>query len=135
MRILSRHGDCVRVYLRLVRHAIITATYDTTHEMTFDRISPGAATSRSEMLEVVEVADAGTAAEHLRTAQQDRGFLWRLNSYWWYQETPAGVVAALESLTLSREVPWVLRPVAAPIVRRIAAESMTSALDGLRRRF
>ena len=38
----------------------------------------------------------------------------------------------LESVSLSRDVPTLLRPVAAPIVNRIARESMTKTLDALR---
>jgi hypothetical protein len=39
----------------------------------------------------------------------------------------------LESLTLSRDVPALVRPIASPIVSRIARESMVSTLDALRR--
>ena len=36
----------------------------------------------------------------------------------------------LESLTLSRNVPSLVRPIAAPLVNRIARESMVRTLDG-----
>ena len=39
----------------------------------------------------------------------------------------------LESLTLSRDMPSLLRPIAAPLVRRIARESMVRTLEALRR--
>ncbi len=45
------------------------------------------------------------------------------------------MLVELESLSLSRQVPFVLRPVAGPIVKRIARESVTRTLDALRRHF
>src|SRR5262249_59859268 len=36
-RVLSRGPDSLRVFIRMERHAIVTATYDTEHEMTFRR--------------------------------------------------------------------------------------------------
>jgi len=33
----------------------------------------------------------------------DRGFLWRLNAYWRYEQVAGGVIAECESITLSRD--------------------------------
>ena len=134
-RILWQSGDHMRVYLRLVRRAIVTVTFDTEHEVEFKRLSPLLAVSRSVMTHVHEIADAGTSNERLLDPAADHGFLWRLNAYWWYEETPSGVIAMMETLTLSRSIPLPLRPVAAPVVQRVAAESAVSALEGIRFRF
>ena len=83
------------------------------------------------MTRVREVRDAGTADERVLPPGDDRGFLWRLNAYWWYEETPAGVIAVMDTLTLSRDIPMLVRPMAAPFVRRIGRESVISALQGL----
>jgi hypothetical protein len=120
-RVLSRTPDSLRVYIRLVRTALVTVTYDTEHEMRFQRWGPGLATSRSVATRVEEVGG------------DDHGFLWRLNSYWRYRQMTDGVEVDLESLTLSRHVPVIVRPVAAPIVTRIARESMVRTLEALRR--
>jgi putative flippase GtrA len=134
-RILWQSGDHMRVYLRLVRRAIVTVTFDTEHEVEFWRVSPRLAMSRSVMTRVREVANAGASNERLLEPADDRGFLWRLNAYWWYEETPSGVIAVMETLTLGRSIPVPLRPVAAPVVKRVAAESVVSALQGIRSRF
>ncbi len=56
----------------------------------------------------------------------DSGFLWRLNAYWRYVPVDGGVLVECESLALSRSVPSLLRPLAAPIidtrVARVAGE-------------
>jgi putative flippase GtrA len=118
-RVLARRPDWLRVYMRLVRHAIVTATYDTEHEMTFERLTPTLAMARSVATKIEEVGG-------------DRGFLWALNSYWRYERINNGVAIDVESLTLSRGVPLVARPIAAPIVTRIARESMIRTLEALR---
>jgi len=111
------------VYIRLVRHAIVTATYDTEHQMTFTRHSPTLATARSVATRIEEVGGG------------DRGFLWRLHSYWRYEQQPGGVLVELDSLTLSRSVPAIVRPVAMPMVNQVARESMTGTLEALKRFF
>ena len=68
-------------------------------------------------------------------ADNDRGFLWRLNAYWRYQDIAGGVVAECESLTLSRDVPSVVRFLVNPVIERTAIESMTRTLSALRTRF
>jgi putative flippase GtrA len=119
-RVLDRGPDSLRVFIRLVREAIVTVTYDTEHEMRFRRWTPTLATSRSVATRIEEVGGG------------DRGFLWRLQSYWRYEQIAGGVWVELESLTLSRSVPSLVRPLAAPLVRRIARESMERTLSALR---
>jgi putative flippase GtrA len=121
--VIGRSADSLCVAIRLVRHALVTVTYDTEHEMTFRRWTPRLATARSVSTSVEEVGGG------------DHGFLWRLNSYWRYEERSGGVFVELESLTLSRDIPSWLRPIASPLVRRIAKESMERTLIALRRQY
>jgi archaetidylinositol phosphate synthase len=120
-RVLGRSGDALRVYLKLQRTAIITVTYDTEHAVTFARHSPSLASSRSVATSIRE------------TGGGDRGFLWRLNSYWTYREVDDGVRVDVLSVSLSRRVPALARPVVGPIAGRIARESMRRTLDAMRR--
>jgi hypothetical protein len=119
-RVLSRSGNNLRVYLKLSRTAIVTVVYDTEHDVTFERRSPGLAVSRSISTRIVE------------TGGGDRGFLWRLNSYWTYTQVGSDVRIDLQSLSLSRSVPMIVRPVAAPLINRIARESLVRTLETLR---
>jgi hypothetical protein len=120
-RVLARTDNTLRVYLKLARTAVVTVVYDTEHQVTFTRHSPMMATSRSVSTRIAE-CDEG-----------DRGFLWRLNSYWRYTQVGNDVRVDLESLSLSRGVPRVARPVARPIVDRIARESLHRTLESIRR--
>jgi putative flippase GtrA len=120
-RVLGRTDDSLRLWIRLARHVIVTVTYDTEHEMRFRRWTPQLATARSVATRIAE--SGGT----------DHGFLWRLHSYWRYEQIDGGVLIELRSLTLSRDVPSIIRPIAAPLVNRVARESVDGTLGALRR--
>ena len=113
-RVIARGADSLRVGIRLVRHAIVTVSYDTEHEMQFRRVTPTLATARSVATRIEQV-DGG-----------DHGFLWRLHSYWRYEEIDGGVLVELRSLTLSRNVPALVRPIAAPARQRASRASRWS---------
>ena len=81
------------------------------------------------------MVNLGEADEYECPPGVDRGFLWGLNSYWRYQAVPGGVFVELESLTLSRGVPWGVGAVVQPLVDQVARESLTRTLVSLRARF
>src|SRR4029450_8202183 len=81
---------------------------------------PQFATSRSVATKIVE------------TGGSDRGFLWRLNSYWRYRQVGNDVQIDVLSLSLSRDIPWVVRPIAGPIINRIGRESLHLTLETVR---
>ena len=113
----------------------MTAAYNTEHQIDFDKVSETRAVSRSISTRIAELRDVGTAREQEVSAGEDRGFMWRLCSYWRYDAVPGGVVLRLESLTLSRDVPWAVSPIASPLINRIARESMVRTLTSLRTMF
>lgn len=134
-RMLSGPPESARIFLKLVRREIVTATYNTVHDVRYRRHAPLRASSRSEAIRIAELAEANTPAEREKPVGDDRGFLWRLNSYWRYEQVPGGVIIQVESITLSRQVPLLVRPIVGPIVDRIARESMIRTLTAVRRRF
>lgn len=120
-RVMRHEGDALHVYLKLARTAIITVTYDTEHDVRFSRRSAGFVTSRSVSTSIRE------------SSGSDRGFLWRLNSYWRYRQVGDAVLVDVLSLSLSRDVPSLVRPVAGPVIDRIARESMRRTLEAVDR--
>lgn len=120
-RVLSKEGHQLQVYLKIARSAIVSVTYDTVHDVAFTWQSPHVVTSRSIATRIRE--DGGS----------DHGFLWRLNSYWRYEQRGPDVVVTLLSLSLSRDVPALVRPIAGPIIDGIARESMTRTLEAVER--
>lgn len=120
-RVLAKDGSHLQVYLKILRSAIISVTYDTVHDVVFTRHTPALATSRSVATVIRENGD------------DDHGFLWRLNSYWRYEQRGHDVMVTLVSLSLSRTVPAIVRPVASPIIDGIARESVTRTLEAVER--
>jgi hypothetical protein len=134
-RILEENDDSLRLYLKLVRSKIITVTYNTEHLLEYKRHGEGLASSRSIATKIAELEEVGTPAEREKPEGMDRGFLWRLNSYWRYQQVDGGVLVECESLTLSRGVPAILAPFVKPMIRGVARESMKRTLSSMRDRF
>jgi putative flippase GtrA len=132
-RLLSRNGDSLRVFMKLRRTSIITVTYNTEHAVEYRRLGPARASSRSVATKIAELADPGTATEREKPDGSDRGFLWRLNAYWRYEQVGDGVLIECESVSLSRGIPVLLRPFVTGTVERIARESLERTLASLRR--
>ena len=118
-----------------MRSKIVTVTYNTEHLVEYQRHGEGLASSRSIATRIVELDQAGTPAEREKPEGQDHGFLWKLNSYWRYQQVDGGVLVECESLTLSRGVPAILAPFVKPIISGVARESMKRTLTSMRERF
>jgi putative flippase GtrA len=132
-RLVDRNGDRLKVYMKLRRESIITVTYNTDHVVEYYRLGQARASARSIATRIAELADAGTPREREKPVGSDRGFLWRLNAYWRYEETNGGVLIECESVSLSRSVPFLVRPFVNGTVERIARESLERTLVNLRR--
>ena len=132
-KLIERSPDRLRVYLRLQRTKFVTVVFNTEHDIRFKRHGPTRASSASTAVKIAEVQNAGTPSERELIPGDDRGFLWRLNSYWRYEEVPAGVIAECESISLSRDVPSVVHYIAAPLIRSTASESMERTLRTLKK--
>ena len=135
LRVLTRQPDRLQLAIRMQRTKIVTVTYDTEHQIDYRPHGAGRASSRSVATRIVELASPGTPAEREKRPGEDRGFLWRMQWYWRYQEVGEGVIVEMESLTLSRSVPFGLSLVVQPIVDDIARESIHRTLDHLRRTY
>jgi hypothetical protein len=132
LRVLERQADRLKLYIEMTRTKIVTVTYHTEHDVTYRRHGLKRASSRSVATKIVEVAGTGASARE-QPQGEDHGFLWRLNSYWRFEQVEGGVIVELESLTLSRNIPSGLRFVVQPLIDRVARESMGRTLEQLRR--
>jgi hypothetical protein len=60
---------------------------------------------------------------------EDHGFLWRLNTYWTYEERDGGVYLQIETVSLSRSVPKGLGWLIGPYVESIPRDSIEFTLQ------
>lgn len=132
-RLESRQGDDFRVFMRLRKHKVITVVLDTDYDVHYGRLDPNHQYSFSRSTRVTEVSDPGTAKEHELPVGKDHGFMWRLNSYWAFEQTNAGVLIECEAISVTRDIPSGLGWMIGPFVNRIPRESLQFTLDGTRK--
>ena len=116
------------IFLRLKRKKVVTVYYNTEHRVDYRRHGPRRVSSASYATRIAELVDAGTPAERERVVGNDRGFLWRLNSYWRFQEVPGGVIVECESVSLSRGVPGAVRWLVGSYLDSVPRESLEATL-------
>lgn len=131
-KLRKRDGDFFQAYLRFLRKKIITVVEDTEHDAWYQTLSPTRATSRSRTTRINQVEHYGKADEHQKPVGEDDGYLWRLYTYWRMEERDGGTFVQCESVTLTREIPFLLRPIIGPFVNSIPRETLTSSLGHTR---
>jgi hypothetical protein len=141
-RILSQEGDHYKVVMRVKQHHVITVVMDTAYDVTFAH-SPasrgdaerGYSVSRST--KISEIESAGTANERALGPGEDHGFLWRLNTYWSYEERDGGLYMQIESVSLTRSIPtglgWMIGPFVESVPRESLEFTLRSTSDALRK--
>lgn len=132
-KLLARQGDRSQVYLRLRKKKIITVILNTEYDTVFERVDATHGRSRSYSTRITEVANPETKAERELPPGKDHGFMWRLNSYWRFEERDGGVYVECEAISLSRGVPAFLSGLMAPILRQLPRESLEKTLLATRR--
>lgn len=131
-RLLGRKGDTYTFFFRLKRTKVITVHYNTEQVCTYRSHGPRRASSRSMATRIAELSGAGTSSEGEKPPGDDYGFLWRLASWWRFEETPEGVIVECESASLSRSIPFLFRPFRG-YAESIPRESLDNTLGAIRR--
>lgn len=132
-RLIRRDGDDFQVYLRLLKKKIMTVVLDTEHEVRYSSQGRSRWICRSYTTRVAEVEDAGRPKEKVLPPDTGYGFLWRLYSYWRFEEREGGVFVECRAVSLSRDMPFGLGWVIEPIIQKLPEESLTKTLEDTRR--
>jgi len=131
-RLLSRQDNDFKIFYRLRKKKVITVTLDTNHEVHYSRVDSKHWYSRSSSTRIAEVVDAGTPSEHEKPLGRDGGFLWRINSYWKFEEKDGGVYIECESVSLTRDIPKGLGWLIKPFVTGIPKDSLQMTMGSTR---
>jgi hypothetical protein len=131
-RLIERHGDHFKVFLRLRKTKIVTVILDTEYDVKYTRLDPDDATSDSLSTRIVEVENAGRPNESVKPVGNDNGFMWRLKSYWRFQQRDGGVYVQLEAISLTRDIPTGLGWLISPFISSIPKESLMFTLTRTR---
>ena len=131
-RLISHHGNAFQIYLRLLKKKIITVVLDTDHDVHYRSLDPARALCRSCTTRIAEVQDAGTPKEKVQPPDTGYGFLWRLYSYWRFEQRAAGVQIECRAISLTRDVPLGLGWMIEPIIQKLPKESLIRTLEATR---
>jgi hypothetical protein len=132
-KIESRDGDHFRVFLRFRRHKVITVVLDTEHDIEYFRDARDRAHSRSSAVRIAEVENAGRKDEREKPPGEDGGFLWRMETWWRMEEHEGGVYVQSEVLSLTRDIPTVLKWLIEPFVTSVPRETLSATLVATRK--
>jgi hypothetical protein len=135
--ILSQHGDRYQTTMRVRQKHVITVVMDTTYDVVFARLDAQHGYSLSRSSQVREIEKPGTPDERALGPGEDHGFVWRLNTYWSYEERDGGLYMQMESVTLTRSIPvglgWVVKPFVESVPRESLEFTLRSTCNALRK--
>lgn len=126
--LLRRNGDDFQIFYRLKRRKVVTAVLDTNYDIHYGTLSPTRVFSRSYSTRVAEVADAGESTEHEKPVDDGTGFMWRLYTFWRFEQRDGGTYVQCEALSLSRDIPTGLGWMIGPFVQSVPRESLEFTL-------
>ena len=127
-KLISRRENDFQIYLRLLKKKILTVVLDTDHDVQYRSLDRKRWTCRSYTTQIAEVENAGTPKESVLPPDTGFGFLWRLYSYWRFQERDGGVYVECRAISLTRDVPFGLGWVIEPIIQKLPRESLINTL-------
>ena len=131
-KLVRREDDNFRIYLRLLKKKFITVVLDTDHEVHYRPVGRTRWVCRSYTTRIAEVENAGSHDERVLQPDTGYGFLWRLFSYWRFEERDAGVVVECRAISLTRDVPLGLGWAIEPIIQKLPKESLINTLEATR---
>jgi hypothetical protein len=136
-RVLGEQGDSVQATMRVRQKHVITVVMDTAYDVRFGRLDAQHGYSVSRSTRIAEIGSPGTSSEHALSASEEHGFLWRLNTYWSYEERDGGLYIQIESVSLTRSIPhglaWAVRPFVESVPRESLEFTLRSTCDAMRR--
>jgi len=131
-RIVSPQGrpvpDHFTSEMRVKQKHMITVVLDTKYDVTYGRLNPRHGYSISRSTNIAEIQDADTPKERALPPDKEHGFLWRLNTYWSFEEGDGGLYMQIESISLTRGIPPGLGWAVGPFVESVPRESLEFTL-------
>jgi hypothetical protein len=134
-KLLEKKGDNYKIYYRLSRSkAIVTVYYNTEQDCRYTYYGSNRVSSQSVATKIAELDDPGKKSESEKPSSDDSGYLWRLVSWWRFEQAGNDVIVELESASLSRGIPFLvgLVPPLKSYIESTPRETLESVLAGIR---
>lgn len=134
VKVLSHTGGDYLIRTRIVKSKFfITDVLDVENSIRYTTVDAKRVYSRSASQRIAEISNPGKPNEKELPSGHDRGLLWRLTGYWFFAESDGGVFITTESVTLTREVPFLMNKMLGPILHELPAEALKTSLEQTRR--
>jgi hypothetical protein len=127
---LAHQGDEYDIFLRIRKKQVLTVVLNTEYHVRYNQHDQRRMYVVSRSTRIAEVKDSERSLATEEPVGHDSGFLWRLNSYWRFEEADGGVYAELRAISLSRDVPAGLGWMIKGFVAKFPKESMLNTLRG-----
>lgn len=131
-RVVAHQGSDYKIFMRLYQKRFTTIVFNTDYDVHWGQVDAKKIYSHSLSTRIAEVKDASRPDGEEYPVGKGSGYLWRLYTYWRFQEKDGGVYIQCEAVSLSRDIPtglgWLLRP----LVTKIPKESLNRALGRTR---
>lgn len=131
-RVLAQHGSLIQASMRVKQRHVITVVMDTNYDIAFENLDALHGYSISRSTRIAEISGAGTERERALSTSEEHGFLWRLNTYWTFEERDGGLYMQIESVSLTRSIPTGLGWAVGPFVESVPRESLEFTLRAAR---
>lgn len=134
VKVLSHSGNDFLIRTRVLKSKFfVSDVLEIDNQIHFVSLDAKRTYSRSASDRVVEIADPGKPNEHALDPGHDRGLLWRINGYWFFEESDGGVFITCESITLTRDIPFLMSKMFGPILHELPAEALKTSLEQTRK--
>jgi len=131
-KVLSRQGDRWTVAMRNRTKKVITVVIDADYVVDFTRLGPTRLETMNVATNIAEVHDADTPQERREPGDEAGGYLWRFRMICRFDQRDEGTYEECESVSLTRGVPWLLRPIVSPFVDSVPRETIAFTLGVIR---
>lgn len=130
--VISHQGDDYEIFLRLYEKRFTTVVFNTEYAVHWGQVDEKKVYSDSVSTRVAEVKDPSRPDGPEEPVGHGHGYLWRLNTYWRFEEKDGGVYVQCEALSLTRDIPFLLAWLIKPLVTKIPKQSLNRALGRTR---
>ncbi len=134
--LLEQTPDQEKVSLLMMQKAFsVTAAVETEDQVQIRRLDADRVYSISTSVHVREIADYGQPSEHALPEGRGPGYVWRTFTVTRLEQRDGGVYAEIESIDLSRGIPWafhwLIKPLAEHLPRSILETTLKDTRDAV----
>jgi hypothetical protein len=135
-KVLERTDNSEKVTLLMMQKAFeVTAAVETDDEIHIMKLDASRVYSLSVSTRVQEIVDYGRPGEHLLSEDRGPGYVWRTLGVTRLEQRDGGVYVEMETIALSRGIPWefrwLIKPLTDNLPRRIMLETLKDTRDAV----